>query len=208
MGKREDNKARKRADLQQEALDLFLRQGYAATSIEQVAAAAGVARGTYYLYFDDKEALFRELAAQVLDPATDALLAAQESLETSVSAEAAQAAYLQMGASLAEAIRDNPLVAKLYYRELRNPGPVGDWLRTRSGQLDRFVEALVAALMDRGLLRPAPPRTVALAILGAVDRLTYAWLEGADLGEPEQVTGEVVRLFAQGLVEPAGRSAF
>lgn len=208
MGKREDNKARKRADLEQEALNLFLCQGFAATSVEQVAAAAGVARGTFYLYFDDKESLFRELAAQVLDPATDALLAAQEALAASESVESAQAAYLQLGVALAEAIRDNPLVAKLYYREQRNPGPVGDWLRSRSGQLDRFVEALVAALMDRGLLRPAPPRTVALAILGAVDRLTYAWLEGADLGEPELITGEVVRLFAQGLVDPAGRSAF
>lgn len=202
MGKREDNKAKKRADLEQAALDLFLQQGYAATSVEQIVAAAGVARGTYYLYFEDKEALFRMLVGRVLDPATDALVEAQGALEASGSTQASQAAYLQLGETLAEVIRAEPAAARLYYRELRNPGQVGDWLRGRSAQLDRFVEGLVAGLMERGLLRPAPPRIVALAILGAIDRLTYAWLETADLGDETELAAEVVRLFGQGLVEP------
>lgn len=43
------------------ALDLFVERGYAATKIEDVARRAGVSKGTMYLYFDSKEALFKEV---------------------------------------------------------------------------------------------------------------------------------------------------
>ncbi|HBO81001.1 MAG TPA: TetR family transcriptional regulator, partial [Cupriavidus sp.] len=41
------------------ALDLFVERGYAATRLEDVAAAAGVSKGTVYLYFANKEELFK-----------------------------------------------------------------------------------------------------------------------------------------------------
>ncbi len=47
----------RRADLMNAAQRLFLRRGVAATSIEQITEAAGVAKGTFYLYFDTKEAI-------------------------------------------------------------------------------------------------------------------------------------------------------
>lgn len=41
------------------ALSLFVEKGYAATRLDDVAARAGVSKGTLYLYFDNKEALFK-----------------------------------------------------------------------------------------------------------------------------------------------------
>lgn len=41
------------------ALDLFVEKGYAATRVEEVAARAGVSKGTLFLYFPSKEALFQ-----------------------------------------------------------------------------------------------------------------------------------------------------
>ena len=41
------------------ALSLFVEKGYAATKVEQVAARAGVSKGTLFLYFSSKEALFK-----------------------------------------------------------------------------------------------------------------------------------------------------
>ena len=41
------------------ALSLFVEKGYAATKVEQVAARAGVSKGTLFLYFPSKEALFK-----------------------------------------------------------------------------------------------------------------------------------------------------
>jgi AcrR family transcriptional regulator len=51
------------------ALDLFVEKGYAATRLDDVARAAGVSKGTLYLYFDSKHALFAAVVTQGLAPA-------------------------------------------------------------------------------------------------------------------------------------------
>jgi AcrR family transcriptional regulator len=50
------------------ALEEFCVRGFAATRLDDVAARAGVAKGTIYLHFDDKEALFREIVGTMLVP--------------------------------------------------------------------------------------------------------------------------------------------
>jgi AcrR family transcriptional regulator len=50
------------------ALDLFRARGYAATRIEDVAKRAGVTKGTVYLYFPSKEALFKALVRESVLP--------------------------------------------------------------------------------------------------------------------------------------------
>ena len=50
------------------ALEEFSASGFAAARLEDVAKRAGVAKGTIYLYFADKEALFQELARSMLSP--------------------------------------------------------------------------------------------------------------------------------------------
>jgi AcrR family transcriptional regulator len=50
------------------ALDEFSSRGFEAARLDDVARRAGVAKGTIYLYFDDKEALFREIVTTMLVP--------------------------------------------------------------------------------------------------------------------------------------------
>jgi AcrR family transcriptional regulator len=50
------------------ALDEFVERGYAATRLDDVARRAGVAKGTIYLHFKDKQALFQELVRAALLP--------------------------------------------------------------------------------------------------------------------------------------------
>jgi len=48
------------------ALSVFAEKGFAGARMEEIAARAGVSKGTIYLYFDSKEAVFRALAHEML----------------------------------------------------------------------------------------------------------------------------------------------
>ena len=65
---REQRAANRRQAIVEAALDEFIARGYAATRLDDVAQRAGVAKGTIYLHFKDKEALFQELVRTALVP--------------------------------------------------------------------------------------------------------------------------------------------
>lgn len=56
-------------ELASAALELFVEKGFAATRLEDVAARAGVSKATLYLYFDNKETLFKEVVRGNILPA-------------------------------------------------------------------------------------------------------------------------------------------
>jgi AcrR family transcriptional regulator len=55
------------------ALHLFARRGFAATRLDDVAAEAGISKGTLYLYFENKESLFRAVVQESVVPKIDAI---------------------------------------------------------------------------------------------------------------------------------------
>ena len=63
------------------ALDLFVERGYAATRLDDVAAQAGVSKGTLYLYFSSKEELFKSVINESLVPFLDQSRAMSEAYE-------------------------------------------------------------------------------------------------------------------------------
>src|SRR5262249_52542860 len=57
----------RREQVLRHAKRIFARKGYHRTNISDIIARARIARGTFYLYFENKRELFEELLAQVLD---------------------------------------------------------------------------------------------------------------------------------------------
>lgn len=70
------------AEIVEAALHLFADRGYAATKLEDVAAAAGIGKGTIYLYFPTKEDLFRAVVRQAVLPNLEAATALTVDPET------------------------------------------------------------------------------------------------------------------------------
>lgn len=63
MGKLENNKQQKRTSLLDTAFKLFTTQGVSKTSIAEISQKAGIAKGTFYLYFKDKYDIRNKLAS-------------------------------------------------------------------------------------------------------------------------------------------------
>lgn len=78
----------RRAQILARSRDAFAKHGYHATTVDDIVMAAGVARGTFYLYYDDKRAVFADLvdrflarlhlAIQRIDPGDPARTVAQQ----------------------------------------------------------------------------------------------------------------------------------
>jgi AcrR family transcriptional regulator len=80
---RAEPRRRRKAERPQEILEAafaqFSRNGYAMTTLEQIAERAGVTKGTIYVYFDSKEHLFISMVRELMKVTLDTL---QEMLES------------------------------------------------------------------------------------------------------------------------------
>jgi AcrR family transcriptional regulator len=65
---RAERAAERREAILEAAMDEFIARGFAAARLDDVAQRAGVAKGTIYLHFKDKEALFQELIRTAIVP--------------------------------------------------------------------------------------------------------------------------------------------
>jgi TetR/AcrR family transcriptional regulator, mexJK operon transcriptional repressor len=65
---------RKRSAIVDAAITTFLQKGYVGTSMDEIAALAGVSKQTVYKHFDDKETLFSEVVTSTVNEASDLAL--------------------------------------------------------------------------------------------------------------------------------------
>ncbi len=85
MGKAQENKQHKEKKLLEAAYDLFIDKGTLQTSIDDIVKKAGLAKGTFYLYFKDKndisERLIKGKAAQLFGEAAGHVRAQQSEVD-------------------------------------------------------------------------------------------------------------------------------
>lgn len=116
-------------------LDEFIARGFAATRLDDVARRAGVAKGTIYLHFKDKEALFQELVRSALVPLIGRLTvppvaggSARAFVEAFAETFVREVAQTRRGdivrLIMAEGARF-PSLAEFYYREVVERGIAG-----------------------------------------------------------------------------------
>jgi AcrR family transcriptional regulator len=140
LGRREAHKQATRQALQQAADRLFAERGYAATTVRDIAEAAGVTERTFFRYFTGKEELIIDDALGWLPVLLDALRDRpdDEDLGTAV-----REALLEMGTLLSASSRPTPLW-------LFSDGPPGARIsRTPPGTLLRIETDLAAVIRER-----------------------------------------------------------
>lgn len=202
-GRRERNKQSKRERLERAGLAAFLADGYAGASVERIAAAADVARGTFYLYFKDKEALFEHVMGGFFAPLTEGVRSARGALASCPDMASTFPVYGQLGLVLSTHLVGHQDEARLYFAEARAVGAGGDVVRRWTREIEALTEEILVDAIERGTLREHDVRGVALAIVGGIERLVYGFLQGDDRLDAQRVTTEVIQLFRYGLA-PAG----
>ncbi|MFS2033920.1 TetR/AcrR family transcriptional regulator [Polaromonas sp. JS666] len=150
--KRERRKEARPGELLDAALDLFVEKGFAATRAEEVAARAGVSKGTLFLYFQSKEELFKAVVRENISGRFTEWRAELETFEGTTSellAYCMNSWWERVGLTRASGLtklmmseaKNFPDIAAFYQQEVIMPG-------------HGLIRSILQRGMDRGEFRP------------------------------------------------------
>jgi AcrR family transcriptional regulator len=175
-GLRERKKARTRASIREHALRLFREQGYQATTVEQIAAAAEVSQSTFFRYFPTKEDV-------VLRDDFDVRL-----FEAFERQPPQLAPIPAIRAAVREAVATLTLAEWDDFREASQLSFSIPEIRARAlDELALTIQAMAEALAKRAgrSAEDLAVRTIAGAVFGVFITVTMPW---TDLGEDDAAT--------------------
>ncbi len=146
------------------ALDVFAEKGFAAARLDEIARRAGVSKGTLYLYFQDKEDLFRAVVRDTVAPNIEAIRAGLSK------ADLPFAEVIRMFLPrFAEVTGRVPVgaVAKMVIGESRNfPELAKVWHDLVASKAIGMIAELIGQAQAKGEVRPGDPRLHAFTLMG------------------------------------------
>ncbi|HET9354936.1 MAG TPA: TetR/AcrR family transcriptional regulator [Sphingomicrobium sp.] len=179
------------------ALEVFAEKGFAAAKLDEIAKRAGVSKGTLYLYFADKEELFRAVVRDTVAPNIEAVRAATATADLPFD----QIARTFL-ARFAEVTKKVPVgaVAKMVIGESRNfPELAKVWHDQIASRALAMLAGVIEKAQERGEVRAGDPRLHAFSLVGPMlmGVLWHETLEPAggaplDLGELAKQHAETV----------------
>jgi len=182
---RAEKAAERRAAIVEAALNEFIARGFTATRLDDVAKRAGVAKGTIYLHFKDKESMFEELVRTALVPLVNRIAAPQipigtvrEVVEAFAATFIREVANTRRGDIIRLIVAEGPrfpAIADFYYREVISRGLAG-------------MRALIELAIARGEIRQKqlaryPQIVVAPAIVAVIWQSLFARHSPLDASE-------------------------
>jgi AcrR family transcriptional regulator len=163
-------KSERRQQILTAARDEFAKRGYHQTTIDDIVAQAGVARGTFYLYFEDKRAVFSDLidrfAAQL---AMTIVRITTDDPRENVAAQVRENIRRIIGTCLGDRA-----MTKILFNDAVGVDPAFD--RKLMNFYDSMVGLLTESLRDGqalGVVGDGEPRVLAYLTLGALKELLY-----------------------------------
>jgi AcrR family transcriptional regulator len=183
-GLRERKKARTRASIREHALRLFREQGYQATTVEQIAAAAEVSPSTFFRYFPTKEDVVLQ------DDMDTRMIGALERQPAGLSPlSAVRAAVREVWASYSTA--DVEVISQTTALTMTVP-------EIRARALDEFARTInvIGEAVAKRARRPSDDlevRVMAGAIVGVIMSITIPWEGWSDRQTMEDAFGRIER---------------
>ena len=187
---------------------LFVEKGFAATRSDEVARAAGVAKGTLYLYYPSKEELFKAVVRHNVSgllSEVEALVARYEGGTPELLRNLMQIWWERFGNTPASGIH------KVMVAEVRNFPELAQFYSDEViDRSNRLLSAVVQRGIDRGEFRPVPVHEVAVMLVMpiiflALHRHSFGCcqVEGSEM-DPMSVMRTHMDVALRGLAAPAG----
>ena len=180
------------------AKDVFAKKGYHATTVDDITRAAGVAKGTFYLYFDEKRAIYYEVVRHFLQLVKDVGRSVQQDVHDGVAflARAQQAAR-----ELMRVFVDNHDLARLTYRESMGlDRELEQMLETFYREIAEVEAENVRLGIQLGMFRQVDPLLTAYAHIGMVERVLLTMLQSpGTLPPPNEVVDQMLAIAFEGL---------
>lgn len=196
MSPRPDVSEERRTQIIQSATQVFARQGFANTRMDDVAVEAGLSKGLLYWYFKSKEEIITAIA--------DLLFSAEFRKMQSLSVEGGTAhACLERFLDIfIEDLRSFQKIAPLIYEFYALAFHNSAVQRVMQEYLQRFVttlEPMVQHGMDNGEFAPGDARQVTIAIGAALEGTLLLWAYAPQMVEPEEQLRAIMALIINGL---------
>jgi AcrR family transcriptional regulator len=165
------------------ALEVFAEKGYHATSISDIIKAAGIARGTFYLYFENKRAIFEEL----LDSFITRIAEAVERVSLDPDAATPTEQIRRNVARVVDVLVDNQKFTKILLRQAVGLDREFDArLAELYGRMIDLIEGAVTLGIQMKLVRQCNPRIVAGCILGSIKEVANQFLLDPASWQPDR----------------------
>lgn len=183
----------KRQHIVEVAVELFSRNGYAATGVADIGAASGLARGALYYYIGSKEELLGAIHDKVLDP----LLVEGSAV---VALDLSFHARLQLiSESLLRQIIHRPDYVRVFLHDHRHlEGERRKHFREKRARFEGQVRRILQDGAIAGLVEVEDLELATLAFLN-LHNYTYQWVARREL-VVEDLAGFYCRLFLHGVV--------
>lgn len=188
----------RRASLLKAAREIFAQKGYHAATVDDITRAAGVAKGTFYLYFEEKREVYYEVVRGFLELV--------KSIGRSVSEGASEKGDFMASAeraahALMQVFVDNREMARLAWRESMGlDAELERMIRTFYHEIAEVEAENIRRGMELGLFRPVNMLVVAYAHIGMVERVLLAMLDPeSGLPATHAVVKEMMALAYEGL---------
>lgn len=175
-GAAEDGRTARAARMRQErkaqvvaaATRRIASQGYVNTSVADVIDEAGISRGTFYLYFASREALFEEIVDRFVSEIEGVIEVV--TLDDAAPAEKVLANFRRA----IELLVDNPDLTKVLFREaLGQSAEVDARIDAFYAFMERMVVGALRKGVARGISREVDVSIIAPAMVGAVKEVVY-----------------------------------
>ncbi|MDQ3035622.1 MAG: TetR/AcrR family transcriptional regulator [Myxococcota bacterium] len=197
----------KRERILRAAIRVFARKGFYATRVNEIAKAAGVADGTIYLYFKNKDDV---LVSIFEDRITKLIAVLRSELEVDAAFDVKFRRVIELQLGLLEGQRD---LAEVVTVNLRQSSRLLKQFATPlfTQYLD-VIAGLVAQGQREGVVREdINPRVLARALWGALDGVAVTWAlsrpgSGGEPGQLQKAATQVASVFLDGVRARAGNA--